>query len=95
MNELPSCFWCNRPFRPRRDGGRAQRFCRPSCRRAFHAAARAWALEELAIGRMTVADLKKGLTATRALLPGTIAPAPVLLSSSDRNLDADEQGERT
>jgi hypothetical protein len=44
---------------------------------------------------MTVADLKKGLTATRAVLPGTIAPAPVLLSSSDRNLDADEQGERT
>jgi hypothetical protein len=44
---------------------------------------------------MTVADLANGLAATRALLLGTIAPAPVILSSPQPNLDADKQGERT
>jgi hypothetical protein len=34
MSDGPSCSWCNRPFRMRQGGGRAQRFCRPSCRRA-------------------------------------------------------------
>lgn len=95
MNELPSCFWCNRPFRARRDGGRTQRFCRPSCRRAFHAAARAWALDAIATGVMTVADLKNGLPATRTLLSGALSPAPILLSSPQPNLNADNQGERT
>jgi hypothetical protein len=61
MNEGLSCVWCERLFRPRKNGGRSQRFCRPSCRRAFHAAARTWALDELAAGRVTVADLKNRL----------------------------------
>jgi hypothetical protein len=60
MNEGLSCVWCERFFRPRKSGGKGQRFCRPSCRRAFHAAARAWALDALAIGRLTIADLRKG-----------------------------------
>jgi hypothetical protein len=77
MSDGPSCSWCNRPFRMRQSGGRAQRFCRPSCRRAFHGAARAWALDAIATGVMTVADLKNGLAATRALLLGTVAPSPV------------------
>jgi hypothetical protein len=69
-------------FRPRKNGGRAQRFCRPSCRRAFHGAARAWALDEFAAGRVTVGDFKNGLVATRALLPGIISPSPVLEAPS-------------
>jgi len=77
MSEALSCYWCDRPFRARQGGGRAQRFCRPPCRRAFHAAARAWALDELAAGRVTVGDFKNGLAATRALLPGTLSPSPV------------------
>jgi hypothetical protein len=36
---------------------------REPCRRAFHAAARAWALDELAAGRVTVGDFKNGLHA--------------------------------
>jgi hypothetical protein len=39
----------------------------------FHAAARAWALDELTAGRVTVADLKTGLAATRALLPAAFS----------------------
>jgi hypothetical protein len=39
MPNPSSCFWCDRPFRPRQTGGHAQRFCKMSCRRAFHAAA--------------------------------------------------------
>src|SRR5438045_9165210 len=34
------CYWCNCAFRARQSGGHAQRFCSPSCRRAFHTAAR-------------------------------------------------------
>jgi hypothetical protein len=77
MNDVLSCLWCERPFRPRQSGGHAQRFCRPSCRRAFHAAARAWALDEFAAGRVTVADLKNGLPATRTLLPGAEEATPI------------------
>ena len=71
MGDAPFCSWCNRPFRARQSGGRAQQFCRPSRRRAFHAAARSWALDAIAKGVLTLADLKNGLPATRALLPGT------------------------
>jgi hypothetical protein len=63
------CLWCHRPFRARRSGGQRQRFCRPGCRRAFHAGARAWVLDAIASGALTVADVRKGLPATRALLP--------------------------
>jgi hypothetical protein len=70
MSEALRCSWCDRPFRARDSRGRAQRFCQPSCRRAFHAAARAWALDELAAGRVTVADIKNSLPATRALHHG-------------------------
>ena len=37
-----SCSWCERPSPARQGSGHAQRFCRPSCRLAFHAAARRW-----------------------------------------------------
>ncbi len=68
MSEAPACVWCNRPFRARGGGGRPQRFCRPSCRRSFHAAARAWALNAIENGALTVADIRSGFAATRALL---------------------------
>jgi hypothetical protein len=29
------CLWCGTAFQPRTDGGTAQRFCKPGCRRAF------------------------------------------------------------
>jgi hypothetical protein len=59
------------------DGGRAQRFCRPTCRRAFHAAARAWARDKLAAGRVTVGDFKNGLHATRASVPAAFSGSPL------------------
>jgi hypothetical protein len=67
MSEAPVCFWCHRPFRTRRTGGRSQRFCRPSCRRALHTATRSWALNAIESGALTVADIRSGLPATRAL----------------------------
>jgi hypothetical protein len=78
MSDALSCSWCDRPFRARGSGGRPQRFCRPSCRRAFHAAARAWALDELAAGQVTVGDFKNGLYATRALVPAAFSVSPVV-----------------
>jgi hypothetical protein len=61
------CAWCDRSFRPRQDGGKQQKFCRPSCRRAFHAAGRTWVLDAVASGALTLADIKDS-AATRALL---------------------------
>ena len=46
--------------------------------RAFHAAARAWALDEFAAGRVTVGDFKNGLHATLALGPVAFSVSPVL-----------------
>ena len=76
-----ACTWCRRYFKPRSDGGRAQRFCRPACRRAFEAASRRFVAEAMAAGTLTVDALRNGLGATRALLPGAmsasaIPPAP-------------------
>jgi hypothetical protein len=70
MTEATACSWCERSFRPRRTGGRVQRFCCPLCRRAFHTAARAWALNAIAVGALPIADLRNGVAATRALIPG-------------------------
>ena len=75
--------WCDRLFRPRR-GGHAQRYCRPPCRRACHAAARRWALDAIETGALTVTDIKSGSAATRALLSAaeTVLPGirrPIVL----------------
>jgi len=67
MTDMLRCPWCTRLFRPRR-GGHAQRYCRPSCRRAYHAAARSWVLDAIASGALTLADVRTGSAATRALL---------------------------
>ena len=70
-------LWCGRSFRPRRDSDKAQRFCRPACRRAFDAAGRRWVAEVLASGTLTIPDLRNASSTTRTLggmrkiLPGT------------------------
>lgn len=66
MSDGLLCSWCDRPFRARQTGGRAQRFCQPTCRRAFHSAVRIWALDAIA-NTLTVAEIRNGATATRAL----------------------------
>jgi hypothetical protein len=58
MTEPITCPWCSAPFTPRRTGGRRQRFCSLACRRALDKALRAWAGQELAEGRVTVAHLR-------------------------------------
>jgi hypothetical protein len=68
MRAASSCCWCERLFHPRQSGGRPQKFCRPSCRRAFHTAGRTWVLDRITNGALTVADIRNGPTATRALL---------------------------
>jgi hypothetical protein len=77
MSDAMPCPWCDQTFRPRQSGGHAQRFCRPSCRRAFHAAVRSWVLDAIADGVLTVAEIRNGAPATRALLPAAVSPAPV------------------
>ncbi len=78
MSRAPACSWCSRLFQARQGGGRAQRLCRPSCRRAFHAAVRAWALAAIARGALTVADIRNPRQTTCALSPAreTAAPKP-------------------
>ena len=51
-----ACTWCRRYFKPRIDGGRAQRFCRPACRRAFEAASRRFVAEAISSGALTLDD---------------------------------------
>ena len=67
MSDAVRCPWCDRPFRPRQDGGRGQKFCCPSCRRAFHVALRAWALDAIGSGAITISDIQTCLPTTRTL----------------------------
>jgi hypothetical protein len=78
MTAPPLCPWCDSQFRPRQTGGRAQRFCRPSCRRAFHAAARNWALGAIVNGALGVEDIRNSAPATRALRRGGGTAGPGL-----------------
>jgi hypothetical protein len=66
MSDAVRCPWCTRLFRPRR-GGHAQRYCRPSCRRECHAAARVWTLAAIASGALSPVDVRSGPAATRTL----------------------------
>ena len=69
-----ACLWCGMTFQPRTDGGTAQRFCKPSCRRAFDQASRAWVRRQVDDGCLSVADLRDGLGTARALLPEANQP---------------------
>jgi hypothetical protein len=64
------CAWCGRAFAPRTSGGRPQRFCSPRCRRAIDAAGRGYIRDALASGVLTIAGLRNGSAATRALSVG-------------------------
>jgi hypothetical protein len=71
------CLWCGQTFAPRGTGGREQHFCRRSCRRELDAAARRFVADALGLGLLTVADLKRGPAATRALAGDASAPESV------------------
>jgi hypothetical protein len=72
-----ACAWCGGTFTPRATGGHAQRFCRPACRRACDTAGRRWIGEALAGGTLTIAALRSGYAATRALATDAVSSAPV------------------
>jgi hypothetical protein len=76
MSDTPRCSWCEGLFRPRQSGGREQKFCRPSCRRAFHAAGRTWMLDRIASGALILADIRSGSAATRAVVSETEGTPP-------------------
>jgi hypothetical protein len=78
---LPTCPWCEKPFRPRRGGGSHQTFCSPRHRMAFHSAARRWAERALASGDLTIGELRKGDTAA-CTLPRGAAKSSLLCPSS-------------
>ena len=54
-----NCLWCGAGFRARENGGKFQRFCRTSCRRAFHQALRRWALHQWEVGQVTTTTLRR------------------------------------
>ncbi len=58
------CLWCEQPFKCRASGGKAQRFCSPEHRTAFHRAARRWAVGAVEAGIVTVDCLKNPASAT-------------------------------
>jgi hypothetical protein len=90
------CCWCGRPFRARQSGGKPQRFCRPACRRAFHAAARTWVLDVVAAGLLSVTDLKDRAGLTRALLRLAALSAPVdHLAAVERRPENRRTGQET
>ena len=64
----PVCPWCERPFTPRRTGGKPQRFCRDACRRAFERELRAWARDQITAGGRDPSPV-----ATRAFAGRTLA----------------------
>ena len=64
---VTKCLWCGRAFTLRATGGKAQRFCRPACRRVFDAAGRRWVAGALAAGALTIPDLRNAPSTTRAL----------------------------
>ena len=53
------CLWCGDDFRAREDGGQPQRFCRPSCRQAFHQALRRWSLHQWEAGQISITALRR------------------------------------
>ena len=62
------CLWCCTPFKPRTDGGKAQRFCRALCRNAFYAACRTWAVQGVLDGALSLEAIGKASPATCTLV---------------------------
>ncbi len=71
------CAWCGMAFAQRGTGGKPQKFCSTRCRREMDAGLRAWAQDQLAAGRVTIAELQ------RARCPG---PPPAMSPMSMRRL---------
>ncbi len=53
-----NCLWCNRPFEAKTVGAHAKKFCQTSCKNRFHRAARLWAEQAIANGKLSVVDIR-------------------------------------
>ncbi len=58
MNTLEYCLWCGAEFLAKKVGANPKRFCSERCKNCFHSAARRWAEQALADGRISLKDLK-------------------------------------
>jgi hypothetical protein len=91
-----ACLWCGRPF-PARRGGSPKRFCCATHRTAFWSALRRWAERAVAVGALTVDQIRNADPAACTVLPGGKAPAPrspaekaTFVASAERLDDTEE-----
>ena len=80
-----NCLWCQSTFDPRATGGKPQRYCSTPCRRAFDAASRKWVSAAIENSTFTVAELRTGSVATRALDTAQIITFPVPKAQKSEN----------
>ncbi len=52
------CLWCAGPFPARVVGAHAKKFCSVPCKNRYHSAARRWVQQAIALGQLSVTDLK-------------------------------------
>lgn len=58
MKEVQNCRWCGLQFVAVTVGAHRKRFCSARCKNRFHSAARRWAEQALADGRLSLKDLR-------------------------------------
>ena len=59
---LTACEWCGAVFEAVKRGDREKRFCSDSCRAGFHSAARRWVQNAIEEGRLTIDELRAGVS---------------------------------
>ncbi len=58
MTITANCEWCDGLFEPRQIGAHRKRFCSAKCKDRYHTALRMWAQRAIAMGQLSIADLK-------------------------------------
>jgi hypothetical protein len=58
MSDTFRCPWCDRPFRPRRNGGKPQRFCCAGHRLRYWGNGRKWLAQATEAGFLSLDDLR-------------------------------------
>ena len=58
MTVTAQCEWCDKPFDCRKIGAHRKRFCSATCKDRYHTASRMWVQRAIALGQLSVADLK-------------------------------------
>ncbi len=52
------CLWCAGPFPAKSVGAHQKKFCSVPCKNRYHTALRQWAQQAVALGQLSVTDLK-------------------------------------